>query len=111
MFETIATINFILWVSLFVIMLVGNLTYADYYTKFDEELKLAGTMAFAAAMAVFIMNFLIASLMRDVVEGFKYGLYWFSGASLITYLWFLVSGMIYCFKKLKAYFGKKRGKI
>jgi p-aminobenzoyl-glutamate transporter AbgT len=112
MFETIAIINFIVWVSLFIIMLIGNLTYADYYTKFDEDLKMAAMITFLIAIILFLLNFIIAAGMEGNVEAaFKYGLFWFSCVSFIMYICFTIYGLIYGFQKLKSYFGKKRGKI
>lgn len=94
-----------------VIFVVGNLTYADYYTKMASSTKQILMFAFGISFGMFLVNFALATAMDGVEKGFKYGLMWFTGVSCIAYVVMIVCGFIYGFASLKQYFGKKRGKL
>jgi len=60
----------------------------------------------------FLVNMALVSLVEQSIEkGFRYGLMWCTGVSLLMYVVIVCFGCYYGFGELKEYFGKKRGKL
>lgn len=112
MYDILAPINLFVWVAISIIYLVGNLTYADYYTKLPSNTKQIFNMIFGLQAGCFVVNFaLVALVEQSIYKGFRYGMAWCTGISLLFYVVGICMVVVYGFHELKKYFGKKRGKI
>ena len=105
-------INLMVWLIFVVVMVVGHLTYADYYTKLNKDLVewiITGIVILVFATS---FNFALMALVSvSVTEGFKYCLWWFTGITCLYYLIGIVLGIGSGYTNLREYFGKKRGKV
>lgn len=117
MFHDFSYINGVLWAVVGIIMIIGNLTYADYYTKLNEKFLSNFWGTYAICMGAAIVNFVITFVITlavgktDGPSPLNYGLGWLAVLSIIVYtigvIWVICIG--YC--NLKQYFGRKRNKI
>lgn len=117
MFHDFSYINGVLWAVVGIIMIVGNLTYADYYTKMNKKFVESFWWVYSICMGAAILNFLIVliiTLAFGVTKGpspLNYGLGWLTGLSSIVYTLTILYGIIIGYCNLKQYFGRKRNKI
>lgn len=112
MYDLLAPLNFILWIGITIIYFVGNLTYADYYTKLAHDTRQMFNMIIGVQAGCFLANFMLVALVeQSIYKGFRYGLGWCTGLSLFIYAVGIGFGVYYGFGELKKYFGKKRGKL
>lgn len=112
MYDILAPLNLFVWIALTVIYFVGNLTYADYYTKLAYDTKQIFNMIIGVQAGCFLGNFVLAALAeQSIYKGFRYGLGWCTGLSLLLYVLGFCFVIYYGFNELKKYFGKKRGKL
>lgn len=117
MFHDFSYINGVLWAVVGIIMIIGNLTYADYYTKLNEKFLNNFWCTYCICMGAAIVNFVITFVIDSFVDTndspspLNYGLGWLAVMSMMVYtvsiIWVISIG--YC--KLKRYFGRKRNKI
>lgn len=107
----LAELNLALWTIILIVYGIGNLTYADYYTKLSTNTKETINTLLLVQFICFSLNMLIISIVGNIKEGFAYGLIWCSGVSVLIYLYYICFLSFLGFAKLKMYFGKKRGKI
>lgn len=113
MFHDFSYINGVLWAVVGIVMLIGNLTYADYYTKLNKNFVENFWYTYAICMSATIVNFVI-SFAVPATNGpspLNYGLGWLAGISIILYSTGIIWAICIGFSKLKHYFGKKRNKI
>lgn len=117
MLEYFMYIHGVLWFVVGIILLVGNLTYADYYTKLDKNLMHTFWICYGIVSCAGIVNFVIAGIINLLTiknEGpdpLTYGLGWLTVGACILYVILAIVGTIVGFTKLKQYFGHKRNKI
>lgn len=108
MYDILTQLNFFIWVGFLIIYLVGNLTYADYYTKLESDTRTIINFILTVKVFVFLVNFILGGLFEhSILGGFKYGLIFFTGTSLLLYGLIVCAGFYYGFIDLKNYFGKK----
>ncbi|AFC21983.1 membrane protein [Cronobacter phage vB_CsaM_GAP32] len=111
--------NAIIWFVGGVVLLVGNLTYANYYTKIKSSSMEAFWMVYTIAVGLALFNFLIAFTVNHFAEASVpqkpsasyYGMAILAGESVIIYFVLSCMMLISGFIKLKQYFGRKRNKI
>jgi hypothetical protein len=112
MYNFLAPINLSIWLVAAIIYLIGNLTYADYYTNLPEYIKQIFNAVFGTQAGCFLVNLILATLVeQDLYKGYRYGLGWCTALSLLVYACIVGFGTWYGFRDLKHYFGKKRGKL
>lgn len=116
MLEYFVYINGVVWFSVGIILMIGNLTYADYYTKLDKTTMNSFWVCYGAVSCIGFMNFLISAVANLLIidsgrSALLYGLGWIAGCSVLMYVGFAIFGIVVGFTKLKKYFGRKRNKI
>lgn len=117
MFHDFSYINGVLWVVVGVIMLVGNVTYADYYTKLNKKFLEYFWCTYLICIGVSFVNFMMVLVAKTLMNTtnelspINYGLGWLYIMSLCIYSMFLIYSICFGFANLKQYFGRKRNKI
>lgn len=117
MLDTLIIVHAVIWFAVGIILLVGNLTYADYYTKLDKNLMQTFWICYGIVSGAGIANFVIAGIINLLTiksegpDALTYGLGWLTVCAGIAYVVFGLIGTVVGFTKLKEYFGRKRNKI
>ena len=114
------SIQFLFWLIVAAVILIGNLTYADYYTKLEsKQLTTPFWVLFGFSYGLGALMFLMASGIIGVLDDSEQSrlepstvaLLWSSSALYIIYCISLMCAVVEGFSTLKKYFGKKRNKI
>ena len=109
-------INTILFIIVGVVMLVGNVTYANYYTRIDKHDIDNFWMIYVIILFCGVINFLITLAAKLLSTGTSlnpvlYASGWVAVLLTIVYLYLISYTIFLGFCNLKDYFGKKRNKI
>lgn len=109
MINIVLNINTILWLSVAFILLIGHLTYADYYHDLDEDIMNAYWIAFLIAMVISFIMFCIAGFHEGLYIGWIWFTRVFTSITAIYYVILTIMGICVAYNEAHQYFKNKRG--
>lgn len=109
-FLAFAYINTGLWIITAILIFIGFMTYADYYTKNKDNIPVF-LFCFAVCAILSFGNFIATKAMNPLEIAIQDTVLGFTCLSLFIYVCLFIMYLFFLGSKFRIYCGKKRGKL